>query len=425
MPVLKPISGYTSVGPAMYYLTKRDRALAADYINIDAPTVGRERIGFDWASVMDETRHEYGNDVPWRGLRVRTYKHYIISPSPEDGIGLDALRDLATAWAQEHFGDHEIAIVYHDDNERGIPHAHVVVNNTNLETGRRLQDPNPTALNHSLQRMAAERNLGHFPDMSGPSSATGRVEKLTAERLPQSFQREYIRRAEAELAAKGEYSWTADIRARVRIARTVARSEAEFRGALTAMGIDVSDNSPKAPRRDWIYSLADHPTRRISGERLGLSYGKEKLLASFALNGAGHLPDRSEREIARIAKSALEVGDLAELNKLSRAMSLIEANGIASIRDLRRLEERGYGKRAWTDPGNDEATDLIEYIKRSGILPERTPAPAARTPASKRQDESRRGSRSLSGRHRSAQRQRDNTSRNHPARTENERGQQR
>lgn len=27
MPVLKPISGYTSVGPAMYYLTKGNRGI--------------------------------------------------------------------------------------------------------------------------------------------------------------------------------------------------------------------------------------------------------------------------------------------------------------------------------------------------------------------------------------------------------------
>ena len=425
MPVLKPISGYTSVGPAMYYLTKRDRALAADYINIDAPVEERERVEFDWAAVMDATRHEFGNDVPWRGMRVRTYKHYIVSPDPKDGIDLDTLRRLATAWATENFSDYEVAIVYHDDNDRGIPHAHVVVNNTNLATGRRLQDPDPRALNHSLQRMAAERNLRHFSDTVELRGVTARAEAMSMRVRPKSLQNEYVRRAEAELASKGEYSWTADIRARVRIARTIARNEAEFRGALSAMGVTVSDNSPKAPRRDWVYGLADHPTRRISGEKLGLSYGRERLLSSFALNGTGHLPDRSEREIARIAKSALEVGDLNELGRLSRAVSLIEANGITSIGDVRRLVEKGYSKRAWTDPEPEEAYELFRYIEESGILPERASSPAARTPASRRDDESRHGSRNLADRRRNAQKQRETQNRNQPARSDGEKGRQR
>lgn len=389
MPVLKPISGHSSARPIMLYLAKKNRAIAADYINLDAPLDDREALHFDWAAKMDATRHALGNDIPWRGLRVRTYKHYIISPNPEDQVNLDSLRDLAHTWASNHFGDYEVAIIYHDDNERGILHAHVVVNNSNLETGRRLQDPDPTGLNHSLQRLAAERKMSFFPDVSEPSNVTGRSRKATAQGFPQSFQREYVRRAEAELAAIGAYSWTADIRARVRIARTVARSEAEFRSALSAMGIDVSDNSPKAPRRDWIYSLSDHPTRRISGERLGLSYGKERLQLAFRSNGAGHLPDASEREIARIAKSALEIGDLEGLKRLSRAMSLIEANGISCMRDLERFKASDYAPRAWTDPDVEEASLLVAFIEQSGILPEREPLPALRTPASERLEDER------------------------------------
>lgn len=386
MPVLKPISGHSSARPIMLYLIKKNRAIAADYINLDAPLDEREAVKYDWAAEMDATRHALGNDVPWRGLRVRTYKHYIISPDPKDRIDLGALRDLARTWASDHFGDYEVAIVYHDDNERGIPHAHVVVNNSNLETGRRLQDPDPTGLNHSLQRLAAERNMSHFPDVSEPATSARRSRKATAQRFPQSFQREYVRRAEAELVASGAYSWTADIRARVRIARTVARSEAEFRGALSAMGVDVADNSPKAPRRDWVYSLSDHPTRRISGERLGLSYGKERLQLAFRSNGAGHLPDASEREIARIAKGALEVGDLEALKRLSRAMSLIEANGISCVRDLERFKASGYAPGGWTDPSTEEAKQLVAFIERSGLLPEKAPRYALRTPASERGD---------------------------------------
>lgn len=366
----------------MLYLVKKNRAIAADYMNLDAPLDERGATHFDWAAEMDATRHALGNDVPWRGLRVRTYKHYIISPDPRDGICLDALRELSTSWAEKHFGEYEVAIVYHDDNERGIPHAHVVVNNSNLETGRRLQDPDPSALKHSLQRMAAERGLRYFSDTEGLTGVTARAERDSRQVRPRSFQHEYVRRAEADILANGKYSWTADIRARVRIARTVARSEPEFRGALSAMGIVVSDNSPKAPRRDWLYSFADHPTRRISGEKLGLSYGRERLLSSFRLRGAGHLPDSSEREIARIAKGALEVGDLEGLRRLARAVSLIDANGISSMRDLDRFKEAAYVRRTWTDPDKREAAELVSFIEKAGILPERAAPPVLRRPAS-------------------------------------------
>ena len=101
--MLKTIAGHTSARGICRYLTHKNRALASDYINIDVPEGSRE---FDWAETMDTTRRSFGNDLPWRGKRVRTYKHYVVSPDPKDGIALEALRDLATSWAQEHFSEY-------------------------------------------------------------------------------------------------------------------------------------------------------------------------------------------------------------------------------------------------------------------------------------------------------------------------------
>lgn len=92
----------------------------------------------------------------------------MLSLDPRDHVGLDALRELAVAWARKHFGDYEVAIVYHDDNAGRILHAHVVVSNTNIVTGRRLQDPYPRKLKHSLQRMARERGLSIPGDLTKP-----------------------------------------------------------------------------------------------------------------------------------------------------------------------------------------------------------------------------------------------------------------
>lgn len=361
MPILKPISGHTSCAGVYRYLTKNGRALAHDFLNIDAP----EEEDFDWAAVMDETRHAYRNDTPWGDRPARTYKHYVISPDPGDAVSLEGLRDLAIAWARENFPDYEVAIVYHDDNAGRIPHAHVVVNNTNLATGRRLQDPDPRALKHNLQALAKGRGLSDLD--------TQERDRFACRIPPRTMQHDYVRRAERELEAEGRYSWVADIRGRVGIARSIARSEGEFRGVLSAIGIEVADNSAKAPRRDWVYSLEGHPTWRISGERMGLGYGREILVRSFSLGAAGHLSDASERRIYEIARSAYEVGDLAGLERLSDSVAAIGRSAASSRNALERIGQ--------ADP------DLATYIRESGILdagraerPRSTPAPGASFP---------------------------------------------
>ena len=349
MPLLKPISGHTSCRGVYRYLTRDGRALAADYLNLDVPERGD--IAFDWAAAMDATRTHWRNDTPWGDRPCRTYKHYVLSPDPNDHVSLNALRELAVAWAREHFGDYEVAIVYHDDNAGRIPHAHVVVNNTNIVTGHRLQDPDPKELKHSLQRMAKERGLSDFDSVEERSSARGRVR-------PRTLQAEHVRRAEREIAEKGGYSWVADIRARVRVARSVTRDEDEFRGLLKSLGVEVEDNSAKARRRDWVFSLSGHPTWRVSGESLGLDYGRESLMRGFSLGMAGHLSDASERRVAELARSAVELGNLSELERLSEALAWLKGNRIRTTADL-----------AAKGTGNPE---MAAYVQGLGILKNRS-----------------------------------------------------
>lgn len=165
MPILKPISGHGSTGGIRRYLEKGGRALARDLFNLsyderDAGALGEDaKEACAWDAEMDATRAAFGTDAPWRGKPARTFKHFVLSPDPGDDIDLATLRELACSWALRHFDDHEIAIVYHDDNARGIPHAHIVVNNANLRTGYRMQTQHPEDLNRDLQDMARERGL--------------------------------------------------------------------------------------------------------------------------------------------------------------------------------------------------------------------------------------------------------------------------
>lgn len=147
VPMPKTIAGHSCArGICCRYPTRKNRALASDYINIDTPGPIHSDEAFDRALVMDSTRRAFGNDPSWCGKRVRACKHYAMSPDLGDGIGPETLRELVTTWVAEHFSEYEVVTVYRDDNEHGIPHVHVVVNNINIETGRRLQDPDPRHL---------------------------------------------------------------------------------------------------------------------------------------------------------------------------------------------------------------------------------------------------------------------------------------
>lgn len=256
--ILKPISGHTGLDKARAYLERDDRALAHDFLNLDAPELADgSRLPaygkYDWASAMGATRAEFGNDAAWGDRRARTYKHYIVSPDPRDAVGLSRLRSVAMSWARERFPKHEVAVVYHDDNANPIPHARVIVNNTNLGTGGRLRDPDPRALKRALQRVSAEHGLFLFKDEES-----------------RPWQRRRVGRAERKIIAKGGYSWVADVREGVAVARSTVRSEWGFVALLGRMGV-VAEPS-RSREGDWAHSLTDAPTRRVTGTKLGSAY---------------------------------------------------------------------------------------------------------------------------------------------------------
>ena len=94
------------------------------------------------------------------------------------------------------------------------------------------------------------------------------------------------------------------------------------------MGVTVSENSAKAARRDWVYALAEFSTRRVGGERLGLSFGRESLGRRFAAGATGRLADATERRLYEVAREAL-------------LSATIDVEHFAKMRLLRMCEEHG------------------------------------------------------------------------------------
>lgn len=181
MTYMKPLSGHSSVKWIRYYLFKNDRALDKDFLNL----TDRDWKGRDWARVMDRTREIFGNNMPVKkDAKVRTYEHMIVSLDEKDNdVELDDFRDFVNEWASKWFdsrgpegegiGRFEVAIAYHDDNtareaqgKQGILHAHIVINNTELETKRRISGLLTTkviqAMRADIQTMSLERGWHAF-----------------------------------------------------------------------------------------------------------------------------------------------------------------------------------------------------------------------------------------------------------------------
>lgn len=386
MPLLKPIAGHTGCAGIKSYLEKGGRALGIQVMNFAwqeervFEDVATAPVGFDWAASMDATRHACGNDTPYRGKPARTFKHFVLSPDPQDGLSAEQVAELARAWTLKHFADFEVAIVLHDDNENRIPHAHIVVNNTNLITERRLQTPDPLELNRSLQELAEERGFRFMRDEVVRETDEGPARKTT----PTTMRHVYLRRAEREIEKEGGYSWVSDIRNRVTVAKALARNENEFLTILETLEVEVAQNSERSWRRDWIYSLADHPTWRVGGEKLGLSFGQEALRRRFSRIASWHPTPAASRQTLSHAEHAVELNDLPELQQLADAIETCISSNIRSLADLDKRIERLESREG--ENSAERANTLLEireYVAKNRILPETAPTRRQRHPQNK------------------------------------------
>ena len=387
MVVLKAINGHTGCGRIKDYLEKGGRALLRDFFNLSWDEVEDKGLDaalkdeVDWALEMDALRRDYGNDTSWKGQRAITFRHYVISPNPSDNIGLDGLRELTHSWVRKHFSDYQVAVIYHDDNRQRIPHAHIVVNNTNLETGRRLHIPNALEMNRSLQEVARARGLTSF-DNEMPKGRVGRSDPRTPPR-PRTRWATYINKAERGILDAGGYSWVSDIRNRVSVAKVLSRNEGEFMRILELMEVEVAENSSQAPREDWIFSLADQPSRKVSGERLGMTFGKIALTERFERIGSYHPDAASSRAILSMATDAVEINDVAELGSLAKAVETNARYSIESSADYgsrietlqRRMEREPEPKVAAKCAERiQELAEAREYATRHSLVPDEVPA---------------------------------------------------
>lgn len=271
-----------------------------------------------WYAEMDETAGRY------RHRGAVTGREFILSPSLEDGATPEQVRDFAHEWLERNFANAEAAVVIHCDNKerigRGlepIPHAHVYVGVTDLETGKKitLDNTKVRALHDSAQEMSRERGWSEqerYYDLDAgkvrtvASKRTEHERRSRWERLDDRANREYdasrakragIGRAEYEQARKGREFEKTRVRRSLKEARDeVIRGESpNLAEALEKRGVAIE----RAKDGDYKYRIAEdgkHSSRSFKGSTLGAQYERSQLAASI----------KAGREMA-LANKALEI----------------------------------------------------------------------------------------------------------------------
>lgn len=377
MPYLKPIKGHTSCKYVKRYLEKNGRALATDLVGL-AEYDSELR---DWAEQMDYTRDMLGTNVPHKSKNVRTYNHYVLSPDPKDNLTLEQLREFTMDFLDRAFeGRFEIAVVYHDDNENGVIHAHFIVNNPNLEDGGRLSSwltrKRVKEISKICQDLAQEYGYHNFLDRSDDDAkqiAADELGLLNPDEIPsnefhgisgharsRSFitnQENFYTKTERELLLSGGYSWKEDIRSRVRIAREISTTEKGFLQALELLDVkcDVT------PRGDYQYSLLDTPKDKVCGYRLGRAYSRNGIRSRLADEETRSIQKPDSMETAKLL-AAFDRFRIVGINTIGYMKSGVTLSDVASsletINKYNIRKTSGFDRAEASAPNEDAARNI-------------------------------------------------------------------
>lgn len=287
----------------------------------------------NWARQMDLTRAQYAHDRPPRSGKGRTYYHFILSPSLEDACSLSTLRAFSKEWAERNFRHgtrlHEYAIVPHDDNARGVLHAHIVVNATDKGTGHKLHLSNDevVALGRSAQVIGERYGLRPIRG----SDAYTHVGIRTRQPI-------YLTREERELLNKGLPSWKWEIRKAVVDFASLSKDFRDFQRKLQGAGYDVQHSK----RTDYL--IYQHPNgRKVKDSHLGSLFYADSLERWFRRETILSEPVRSSWELAKITKGLVPWKEDIRL-----AIDAVTPT-VMSLPELQQGLERRYGIRLFVD----------------------------------------------------------------------------
>jgi hypothetical protein len=192
----------------------------------------------------------------------RKYYHIIQSFSPKDNCNLtyEEAHKIGRSFAEKNFRGHEVLIITHKDKEH--IHNHFVVNSVNLENGKKYR-----ADNKSLWKLRRTSN-----ELCIENGLVNSIQEL-GKRAKDKLQSGELRKA-----LRGEDVWKLELRAQIKEAASISKSEEEFKQKMKdKYNVIVTERTRTSKgMKKTIYEYQPKDNKKPCGEhRLGEEYGKE------------------------------------------------------------------------------------------------------------------------------------------------------
>lgn len=257
------VSGKTSDKDLEFYLelgheAEESRVIAyahSDHVASEDPS--------EWSKSFEAVRQMWGK------ADGRQYYHYVFSPDPEDKLSPEECRDMASEWIEKSIPGSQWIVAVHNDNNRSIVHAHVVVNAVHPETGEKLQ-----ISAKGWNRMSELKN--EICRAHGLGTTETVFEHLRNNRWEsQSKAREA---AIAQMKKRGARSWVEDIRNQIDLAVNESHSWSDFMDRLNRNGVRVTREKKSRGEGLVFWHPQSNGTKyKIRGKRLGGNYTEAAL----------------------------------------------------------------------------------------------------------------------------------------------------
>lgn len=252
------VSGKTSDKDLEFYLelgheAEESRVIAyahSDHVASEDPS--------EWSKSFEAVRQMWGK------ADGRQYYHYVFSPDPEDKLSPEECRDMASEWIEKSIPGSQWIVAVHNDNNRSIVHAHVVVNAVHPETGDKLQ-----ISAKDWNRMSELKN--EICRAHGLGTTETVFEHLRNNRWEsQSKAREA---AIAQMKKRGARSWVEDIRNQIDLAVNDSHSWSDFMDRLNRNGVRVTrERKSRGEGLVFWHPQSNGTKYKIRGKRLGGNY---------------------------------------------------------------------------------------------------------------------------------------------------------
>lgn len=257
------VSGKTSDKDLEFYLelgheAEESRVIAyahSDHVASEDPS--------EWSKSFEAVRQMWGK------ADGRQYYHYVFSPDPEDKLSPEECRDMASEWIEKSIPGSQWIVAVHNDNNRAIVHAHVVVNAVHPETGDKLQ-----ISAKDWNRMSELKNEICYAHGLGTTETV--FEHLRNNRWEsQSKAREA---AIAQMKKRGARSWVEDIRNQIDLAANESHSWSDFMDRLNRNGVRVTrERKSRGEGLVFWHPQGNGTKYKIRGKRLGGNYTEAAL----------------------------------------------------------------------------------------------------------------------------------------------------